>query len=106
MMITIHANYCFFYLNYFQHLIWRRDHKIDEILKENFSYWQKDFPFYTDGIDFKGRPGMCVALHNIVFGPTKPSLYPLGEKSNDQGWLKLYVKFPKKFRKVKIADKY
>jgi len=38
-------------------LIWRGENSIDKIFEEDFYYYEDQFPFYFDGVDFEGRPG-------------------------------------------------
>jgi hypothetical protein len=45
-----------------KHLDWRKENNVDNILNEDFSYWMQQFPVYSDGKDFQGKPG----IHSII----------------------------------------
>jgi len=53
-----------------QHFEWRKEKDIDNILQEDFSYWEDEFPYYTDGVDFVGRPGKFQPASNRNIGCT------------------------------------
>jgi hypothetical protein len=39
-------------------LEWRKENNIDELYKEDFSYFEQEFPFVRDAFDYIGRPGL------------------------------------------------
>jgi hypothetical protein len=41
-----------------QDLSWRKDYRMDEILDEDFSDMEEDFPAEMNAFDYTGRPGM------------------------------------------------
>jgi len=39
-----------------QHLDWRVEYDMDSVLKDNFTFFEKEFPGYYDGVDYIGGP--------------------------------------------------
>lgn len=53
---------------------WRKENRINEITKEDFSYFQKKVTVFFSGYDNEGRPGKKTVL-DLLFYNLKASLY-------------------------------
>jgi len=51
-----------------QHLEWRKQYDMDNVLNDNLTFFENDYPFFMDGYDYLGGPGVYVW---ITFFPYK-----------------------------------